>query len=380
MGRFREAEEVLGRARARAQASGDAQAALMLAAEQAGVKADRGDTKGAQAEIGGALTQLQRAGDPRAVVKARVIDGRIALAAGEYARAADELRAVAAAKDSKTDPYVLRDDLSTLGEAETYLQRFSEAEQSTRRALALDEQLLGRNHPRRAEDLADLASLESSQGFQAEAEPMYREALAIFTAWDGPGHPDAIMVKSLLARSLTSERKYAEAEGLLADVLSSQQRLYGGPHERVAFTLDALGNLEEQLGHLSAAEDDFRRGLAMWAALGQPTNSHAASTESNLAEVLLREGKAAQAEQECRRAEGVLAPMSPAPPYLGLNRARWGEALLALGRYDEAERELLSSRELMEPLAHPPRELARVPALLARLETARRHGGHPGAR
>jgi tetratricopeptide (TPR) repeat protein len=59
------------------------------------------------------------------------------------------------------------------------LRRYSEAEQSYRRALALQETCLGQHHTDVAATLTNLASVYQSMARHREAENLYREALNI---------------------------------------------------------------------------------------------------------------------------------------------------------------------------------------------------------
>lgn len=58
-----------------------------------------------------------------------------------------------------------------------------------RRALAIDEQSFGREHPDVARDLHNLASLLQATNRLAEAEPLIRRALANDEQTFGPEHP-----------------------------------------------------------------------------------------------------------------------------------------------------------------------------------------------
>ena len=59
-----------------------------------------------------------------------------------------------------------------------------------RRALAIDEQSYGPEHPDVARDLNNLAQLLQATNRLAEAEPLMRRALAIDEQSYGPEHPD----------------------------------------------------------------------------------------------------------------------------------------------------------------------------------------------
>ena len=59
-----------------------------------------------------------------------------------------------------------------------------------RRALAIDEQSYGKEHPEVATDLNNLAALLQATNRLAEAEPLMRRALAIDEQSYGKEHPE----------------------------------------------------------------------------------------------------------------------------------------------------------------------------------------------
>jgi hypothetical protein len=77
--------------------------------------------------------------------------------------------------------------------------RFDEAEPLMRRALTIDEQSYGPDHPRVATDLNNLAQLLKDTNRLAEAEPLMRRALLILEKSLGPGHPRTVTARNNLA-------------------------------------------------------------------------------------------------------------------------------------------------------------------------------------
>ena len=77
--------------------------------------------------------------------------------------------------------------------------RHAVAEPLIRRALAIDEQSYGPDHPEVAIPLSNLAALFYRTNRLAEAEPLMRRALAIFEASLGPDHPSTGTVRDNLA-------------------------------------------------------------------------------------------------------------------------------------------------------------------------------------
>ena len=78
-----------------------------------------------------------------------------------------------------------------------------------RRALAIDEQSFGTEHPDVARDLNNLARWLQAANRLAEAEPLMRRALAILVASLGADHPNSQTVIGNYA-ALLGEMGYAE--------------------------------------------------------------------------------------------------------------------------------------------------------------------------
>jgi tetratricopeptide (TPR) repeat protein len=77
--------------------------------------------------------------------------------------------------------------------------RLAEAEALMRRALAIDEQSYGPDHPNVAIRLNNLARMLQDTNRLADAEPLFRRAVAIFEKSLGPDHPNTITARDNLA-------------------------------------------------------------------------------------------------------------------------------------------------------------------------------------
>src|SRR4051794_38233396 len=84
-----------------------------------------------------------------------------------------------------------------------------------RRALAIDESSYGRDHPRVAIELNNLAQLLQATNRLGEAEPLMRRALAIDEASHGSDHPRVAIRLSNLAQLLQATNRLGEAEPLM---------------------------------------------------------------------------------------------------------------------------------------------------------------------
>jgi tetratricopeptide (TPR) repeat protein len=95
-----------------------------------------------------------------------------------------------------------------------------EAEPLFRRALAIDENSFGPDHPDVARDLNNLALLLRDTNRLAEAEPLFRRALAINEKSFGPDHPNVATDLNNLAALLSATNRLAEAEPLFRRALA----------------------------------------------------------------------------------------------------------------------------------------------------------------
>jgi len=89
------------------------------------------------------------------------------------------------------------------------------AERLFRRALALQERMLGREHPAVAETLKSWAALHADHGQDETAERLYTQALAIQEKTLGPEHPDVATSLNHLAILYNHQGKHTCTRGPL---------------------------------------------------------------------------------------------------------------------------------------------------------------------
>jgi tetratricopeptide (TPR) repeat protein len=99
------------------------------------------------------------------------------------------------------------DSLASVYEAQ---RRYAEAEPLYRRTLAIQENLLGLEHPDVADTLNNLAMIYKAQGKYPDAEPLYKHALAIREKALGPDHPELADSLDNLAMVYKAQWKYPE--------------------------------------------------------------------------------------------------------------------------------------------------------------------------
>jgi tetratricopeptide (TPR) repeat protein len=124
------------------------------------------------------------------------------------------------------------------GKAMLEKRRLEEAEHFFKQAL-VKAQAFGREDPRVATSLKDLAGLYRVQGRFAEAEPLLRRAIEL-AEQDGRGYPGLAADLDLLARICFAQMKLAEAEATFQRELELLEDIHGGEALEIIGTLNSL--------------------------------------------------------------------------------------------------------------------------------------------
>ena len=223
---------------------------------------------------------------------------------------------------------------------------YPEAEKLYQRALSIQEQLLGPEHPNVATSLNGLANLYYEQGKYAEAESLYQRTLLIREQQLGPDHLDVAMSLNGLANLYVYQGKYSEAKLFYQRALRIREQQLGLNHPTMIHLLNGLASLYYMQGEYAKAEPLFQRALFVNEQQWGPDNPLAAYPLNNLAALYCEQGKYAEAELLYQRAlsirEQQLGPEHPltAYPLEGL-----GILYFKQGKYAEAE--LLYQRVLL---------------------------------
>jgi tetratricopeptide (TPR) repeat protein len=194
---------------------------------------------------------------------------------------------------------VLMNELAQLLNAKAL---YSEAEPLMRRALAIDEQSLGLDHPNVAVRLNNLALLLMDTKRLAEAEPLMRRALAIQENNFGLDHPRVAIDLNNLASLLQVTNRLAEAEPLMRRAWAIFEQNLGPEHRYVAAQLNNLARLLHDTKRLAEAESLMRRALAMDEQSFGPDHPNVARGLNNLAQLLQDTNRLAEAQPLMRRA------------------------------------------------------------------------------
>jgi len=116
-----------------------------------------------------------------------------------------------------------------------------DAEPLFRRALAVREKSLGRDHPDVGQALNKSGEWYEKQGRHGDSERMFRRALAIYEKAAGPEHPAVATLLNNLGQVDKVQGRYGEAEPLIKRSLAIREKVLGREHPDVARSLEQSG-------------------------------------------------------------------------------------------------------------------------------------------
>jgi tetratricopeptide (TPR) repeat protein len=155
------------------------------------------------------------------------------------------------------------------------------AEALFRRALAIQRMSLGEGHYETATTLSNLGSLLQNLGRLAEAERLEREALHIFEQ-KLPQSTELATVCTNLADLVASKGDRTTASILLRQAISIDEAIYGLDHPEVAGDLTNLGLLLRESGQDAAADSLLKRALRIYDTKLGPDSPQSRDIRENL--------------------------------------------------------------------------------------------------
>jgi tetratricopeptide (TPR) repeat protein len=194
------------------------------------------------------------------------------------------------AMDLDVEPLVTAAVLSAAG---TYLHATRQtraARALAEDALAIHEQLLGRDHPDAARSLNNLALLLQAEGELAAALPLFERVLATREQDVGPDHPDTARSLSNLGLLLQDQGELAAAQPLFERALAIRKQALGPDHPGTAQGLNHLGRLLQAQGKLATAQPLLERALAIRERALGPDHPDTARSLNNLGRLLQDQG------------------------------------------------------------------------------------------
>jgi eukaryotic-like serine/threonine-protein kinase len=305
------------------------EAGELAAAEQplaAGLRLAQASFGGASIETGRALALLGRL---------RQTQGRFDVAEQLYRRGLHNLGASGA---PMTDLTWLLNDLAQVLERRDEWQQAKEIYQ---RAIEIDSRWLGKDHPRLAFHMLNLAQSESYLGDLRTAEPLYAEAIRRFEAAYGPAHPDTFKAWGSYGRFLQRIGRLDDAGSYLQKALRGSETLYGLRHMQVGYQHVNLGLYFEARHNYAAAASELQRALDIYGTSLPSTHPWRGALLMYFARLQVERNRPAQGLKFAEEAVSIWEQQAPqSTTQLGFARAVRAYALLANGRAVQARDEL----------------------------------------
>ena len=245
--------------------------------------------------------------------------------------------------------YILQEPLQALASALRSLGRLPEAEASYREALAILRKTVGDDHPNTCDTLSALGRVLTDMGRPAEGEPLIRAAVDGFRRGGQERTPRALKSLADLAYVLMAQRRLAEAEPVYREALQGFRETLGDDHPNTLRLDSSLGHMLVVAGRPRDAEPFLRMPVERLPKTLGPDHPDVAKAQSNLAESLVLQEKYADALPVLTDALQVERKKLPLKHMdTGTTLERYGQCLIGLRRFDEAEAALREADDIMQ--------------------------------
>jgi TonB family protein len=254
--------------------------------------------------------------DTKALFTQRFDAARTALTAGDEPAAAESL--YSAIVVARTDPSLRRELASALFQLGKLSRRFgrageAEAEPLLSEALAISEELFGREHAAIAPVLSELSRLHIHRSQHARAEDVLERLLAIAR---GKSEENADVATALAGLAVVKRKlgDDASAEALFRDALRIREKVLEPSHMVTVVTLEHLSETCAARGNFAEALALLRRGLATREVALGPGHATVQVARSRVAELELQAAVAADttAAAAANASRGAMA-IKPVP-------------------------------------------------------------------
>ena len=192
--------------------------------------------------------------------------------------------------------------LNNLGEVLRAMGKFEEAKGHFERALEIDREVYGENHPDVAIRLNNLGLVLREMGELEAAKGYFERALEIFIDVFGKKDPNVATTLNNLGSVLKDMDELEAAKGYFESALEIDWEVYGENHPNVAIRLNNLGIVLREMGELEAAKGYFERALEIDREVYGENHPKVAIRLNNLGEVLRAMGKFEEAKGHFERA------------------------------------------------------------------------------
>ncbi len=244
-------------------------------------------------------------------------------------------------------PAVEADIRQTIADAYLNLGLYPEAQPHMERAFDLRRRVLGPAHADTLGIMSDLAELYRREGKYAQAETLFSNLMDIERSIHQENDPAAFAARHALANLVSDwHADYSRGEAMYRSLIPDERRVLGESHRTTLASTNNLAELLSREGKFAEAEALYRTLIdTKRRALG-PDHPSTLISVNNLGGVLRDEGKFADAESIVKSAvEARVRTVGPHHPDTLLGMNGLGLAYLAEGKYDDAERTLTSAAD-----------------------------------
>ena len=322
---------------------------MFSAANPLAVSRERLDTLRVRALLDRGAERIREELVDRPIVHARMLRviGRTYREMGDYA-AAEPLLAEALDRARATgQPRDIAEALTDLGQVYLARGRPGDAEPLLREALALRQEAATAATPREvAVAFANLAASLQDQSRLDEAAPLYDSAIALVRT---ASTIDSATLADVLGGRMVLAYRTGDLEtaaGLGREVLDINRALLGPDHPRVARETNNLAQVLQRMGRHAEAEPLYREALRILKATVGPEHPYTALGMSNLAAVLDQLDRDDEADSLFRATIALQRRiLPPGAPTIAPSLANYADLLQSRNAYREAE---LLYREAIE--------------------------------
>ncbi|HEY3208476.1 MAG TPA: toll/interleukin-1 receptor domain-containing protein [Actinomycetota bacterium] len=210
--------------------------------------------------------------------------------------------------------------------------QFAEARSMIERALALDKETFGADHPEVAMDLVALGRIQRAMEDLPGARDSLERALAVHEAAYGPQHARVAVDLIKLGRLLRAMGNLPAAREKLERGVALAETIFGPDHTEVAVGLGNLGRLLQDMGQLPEARATLDRALAIDEAAYGHDHPEVGTDLVNIARVQRDMGDLADAKANLERAVAIQqAAYGPDHPEVGIALGNLGRVLDRMG-------------------------------------------------
>ncbi len=215
--------------------------------------------------------------------------------------------------------------------------KYEKAELLYRRAMKINWNEDGLEHPDAAVCLINLGELLINKGDYEGAEPVLRQAIAVNETVFGTEHSGTARAMNGLAVLLYKKGDYECAESFFRKVLTICEKVLGSENPFMATILNNLAELLNKRKNIEEAEPFYRRALAIDENILGLEHPITAMSLNNLAGLLREKGNYGEAEQLFRRALVICDKILPEHPNIATCLNNLGGLLFRKGDYKGAE-------------------------------------------